>query len=103
MSYRSISDLTEDMDLRKRINACAILEQVEQPWGWVDVNMWKLATQPGWGDAYASAQVAYEDPNNQEKVPPGRNEGAITDSMILSAVQAIRAEEAATQPSQEGQ
>lgn len=82
MSYSSISDLSEDSDLRKRITVCAALEGVQGPWGFVDQYILDFATQPGWGDAYESAQAAAVD-------RPGRNSGVISDEQILSAVQAV--------------
>lgn len=45
--------------------------------------------QPGWAAAYASAKLTYEQAPEGEGIPPGENEGAITDSMILSAVQQL--------------
>lgn len=82
MTYNSISDISEDTALRKRITACAATEGLQGPWGFVDQYIWAFATQPGWGDAYASAQAG-------GMLDPGRNESVITDSQILSAVQAV--------------
>lgn len=90
MSYNSIAAIQQDNDLRMRLTACAAIENADQnPWGWVDMNMWKFAAQPGWGDTYAPALAAY-DPENPGTTPsPGKNEEVITDNMILTAVQSL--------------
>lgn len=87
MTYNDIADLQADNDIRKRLTACAALEGVIGPWGWVDARMWVFAAQPGWGDAFGYA-VAAENPR------PGRDDSVITDAMILAAVQGVRALEA---------
>ncbi len=82
MSYRTQAQAAQDQNLRLRCIACAATERIPQALNWVDQHMWELATQPNWGNAYASA-LANGDP------APGNNEAVITDGMILSAVQAI--------------
>lgn len=88
MSYLTQSRLAADQTLLIRVTACAVMEGIESPQAWAFEHAWDLSAQPGWVAAYGSAKLAHEaDP---ETVPlPGENEAAITDQMILSAVQAL--------------
>ena len=79
MSYLTQAKLADDGHIRLRVTACAATEQIEHPDAWAYEHRWQLSAQPGWVAAYASAAVAGDD--------PGANEAAITDGMILSAVQ----------------
>lgn len=81
MSYNSIAEMARNNALRERIAACASAEGVTiQPTRWADENQWFLAASPGWAAAWASALAS----NNEA---PGRDEGVITDGMILASVQ----------------
>lgn len=82
MSYLMQAKLAGDQTILARVTACAATEGVTDPQGWAYQRQWELSAQPGWVDAYASA-VASGDSE------PGANEAAITDGMILSAVQSI--------------
>jgi len=82
MSYNDIAALAEDVDLRKRLTACAATEGRKSPSWWVESRIWRLVSQPGWSGAYAYAKAA----NNTR---PGYDEAVITDSQILSGVQAV--------------
>lgn len=76
-----------DGDLHQRLAACAAGEGVDDPVSWANARAWKFATQPGWADAYQSAVFSFID-------RPGWRPGAITDAMILTAVQAVITAEA---------
>lgn len=90
MSYLTISHIVDDQSIMRRALACCATEGVENPRTWVIENDWELAAQPNWAAAYASAKLAHDaDPENVP--PPGENEAAITDGMILSGVQALLA------------
>lgn len=78
------SPITNDFGPRKSIQLPD--GQWTIPSYWVQERAWKFSAQPGWVDAYKYAV----DSGDEE---PGANEGAITDGMILSAVQALMAEE----------
>lgn len=80
MSYLVQAQLASDTFILQRVTACVATEGVADPQGWVFRNQWQLSAQPGWVDAYKYA-IDSGDEN------PGANEGAITDSMVLSAVQ----------------
>jgi hypothetical protein len=84
VTYSTIATIQEDFTLRRRLNACAAAEDIENPEQWVVDNSWKLAVQPGWAAAWESALASGVE-------SPGRREDVITDGMILSAVQAIQA------------
>jgi hypothetical protein len=83
MSYRTLAQLAHDEHFLTRVTACAATENIAGPERWSRENQWQLAAAPGFDDAYAYAK-------NTGVEDPGNNEGVINDSMILSAVQAIR-------------
>lgn len=82
MTYNTVADITDSASLTRRIVAAAATEDIPNPEAWANGARWKLAAQPGWGQAWESAVASgVED--------PGASEVVITDGMILSAVQAI--------------
>ena len=82
MAYEHIVSAAQDQDLLHRIAACAASEGYDgDPFTWAAERRWLFAAQPGWGDAYHSAVLSFID-------RPGLRPGAITDQMILTAVQA---------------
>lgn len=91
MTYYTQSKLAFDADLADRVTACVALEGMPDPAGWPIAHRWELSAQPGWDAAYASAIAA-----GIER--PGREEGVITDPMILASVQAIRTAETPPAP-----
>lgn len=84
MSYWDIAEMANDNDLLLRETACAAQEVAGDPYVWAGEHRLDLAAQPGWSEAWASARVAAK-PN------PGKDEGVITDGMILAATQALNA------------
>lgn len=82
MSYLILGKMARDPALLDRVTACAVLEGVTGADQWVRENAWLLSAQPGWVDAYKYAIDSGDD-------QPGANEGAVTDGMILSAVQTL--------------
>lgn len=89
MSYLYQSKIANDSVIRDRIAACAASEKIENPFDWAVSKMWELSAEPGWSSAYASASLLYEN-SPHSSTPPGSNEAAITDGMILSAVQLLK-------------
>jgi acid phosphatase family membrane protein YuiD len=87
VSYKAQAILANNDQLLMRVAACASTQNIPGPYAWSVDHQWQLSAQPGWASAYATAVA-----NNVTQ--PGNNEGVITDAMILSAVQAIIAEEA---------
>lgn len=82
MSYWDISEMSRSTSLINREQAAAAQELPGDPYEWVQDNALRLAAEPGWADAWASALAA----GNPD---PGKDPAVITDGMILSAVQAI--------------
>jgi hypothetical protein len=82
MSYNTQAAMALDADLRLRIAACAATQGVRNPQEWASRNQWSLSASPGWDNAYAYAIAA-------GKPRPGYEEGAVTDAMILAAVQPL--------------
>lgn len=84
MAYLTISTIRQDPWVRDRVAACVALEGIsDAPARWAVDHDWELATQPGWATAWEASTSD----------TPGTDPEAITDSMILSAVQAITAAE----------
>jgi hypothetical protein len=88
MSYNDVAALAADTDFRVRIAACYSTERptsAVHPLTWADLYQYTIAGAPGFGDAYASALAG-----NVEN--PGKDEGVITDAMLLGAVQGLLSE-----------
>lgn len=84
MTYNQIADSAQDADLKRRIAACFAEQDhtLEQPEALASVHMWRICAVPEISAAYAYAvDTQVED--------PGKNEGAVTDAMILAAVQDV--------------
>lgn len=84
MSYTSQAQLSVDSLFIERIAASAAVEvpHTHQPYKWATDNIWWIAASPGFADAYEYALLN----GNPE---PGKDPSVITDSQILSAVQAL--------------
>jgi len=95
MSYHDVWQMTLDSALRGRLAAAASVEATagatldeRDADNWAHVHRYDCCSAPGWGDAWASALAA-------SNPAPGADPGVITDSMILSQVQAVIAAAAA--------
>jgi hypothetical protein len=92
MAYSDIAALTRDADFQARIMACYAVETLNRddlvptPEAWTFANLWELAAQPGFGDAYAYAIANHPDDPTYR---PGNDPAVITDGMILGAVQPL--------------
>lgn len=86
MAYSDIALLSSDNDFIQRTRACYANETTSDPIEWARDHQWQMAGMPGFGDAYASAIL-----NGIER--PGNDPAVISDSQILSAVQALMASE----------
>jgi hypothetical protein len=84
MGYWEISEMSQDIDLCARVQACAAQElpDADNPYVWQAEHMLDLAAQPGWDAAWSSALAS----GNEQ---PGRDPAVISDGMILSGVQAV--------------
>lgn len=89
MSYHAIAIMSQDRGLSDRVAACAAVEGEADPEVWVGAHRWQYSARQGWADAYTYALEA--------KTPaPGIDHAVISDAMILTAVQEIRATKTAT-------
>jgi hypothetical protein len=88
MSYSAIADMTQSLSLTQRIAAAAASEGELVPSKWAQENIWAMASQPGWADAWT---YALENQTLDDNPDTGIRPGVINDSMILAAVQAVRA------------
>jgi hypothetical protein len=89
MAYYDVALLSGDADFLYRVTAAYATDHLEianEAASWAEQHRWNLAAQPGFGDAYASA-IAGGVPD------PGRDPSVISDAQILSAVQAIDADQ----------
>jgi hypothetical protein len=86
MAYSDIAALSADSDFINRHRACATTEGVDDPLTWSQEHQWQMAAAPGFGDAYASALA-------NGIVRPGNDQSVIADPQILSAVQALMAQD----------
>ena len=84
MSYMAQAQLSNDSDFTARVASCAAVEvpHTHQPLQWAYDHIWWIAAAPGFADAYDYALL-----NGNEN--PGADPAVITDSQILSAVQAV--------------
>lgn len=87
MAYYDVFLMTTDYEFLGRSAASYATETLDDPKSedpntWAQQHGWELASQPGFGDAYASARAA----GNEH---PGSDPAVVTDAQILSAVQAI--------------
>ncbi len=85
MSYLTQSRLATDDQLLIRVAACAASLGHANPSVLAGRHAWAWSAQPGWVDAYAKAEAEHAAAPD-EVPPPGANESAITDQMILAAV-----------------
>lgn len=83
MSYNTIAQMQQDYSLRLRLYACAGQEQIENSQQWVDQNVWKIVSNSEFETAY---KYAVDTKNPQ----PGKDEGVISDAVILSHIQQLK-------------
>lgn len=81
MTYTNIANMRDSDSLRRRIVACAAQEAKPVPENWVTTRIWQIVAHDyAWAAAWDYA-VGTGVPD------PGKDEGVITDAMILSVVQ----------------
>jgi hypothetical protein len=98
MAYNTIVQIASSPSLLNRAAAAAAEQGLSDPVGWAQRHAWELAAEPGWADAWESAEAALTlDQNPDTGVRPS----VITDAMILAAVQAIIAAETPEPPPEE--
>lgn len=86
MAYSDIALLSSDGDFIQRTRACYANETESDPMEWARDHQWQMAAMPGFGDKYAYALA-----NGVDR--PGNDQSVISDPEILSAVQALMADD----------
>ena len=89
MTYNDIVKVQQSAGLRVRVVACAAKEGIANPEGWAFEHMWKVATQPGWGEKWASRALNMTEQVRQEGLDIGALDDVITDGDILAAVTSL--------------
>jgi hypothetical protein len=92
MSYLEQDAIAGSSGMLARVAQCATGEGQADADAWASVNRREWAAAPGWDAAWASALASHPGGDYD----PGRDESVITDGMILSQVQDMRAREVAT-------
>ena len=82
MAYLDVASMVKSESLTERMYAAISKEGIDPPEQWQFERRWKLASQPGWDAAWASAVAGGMD-------DPGADPGVITDGMILAAIQGL--------------
>ena len=92
MTYKSMTEIASSQSLVSRIAAAAAQEGAENPTQWAQKNALKLATQPGWADAWNYAKDTITIGNlvgSDVGTFLGNRNDVITDGMILASVQPL--------------
>lgn len=95
MSYQSVVEMAGSTSLMQRLVAAAAGEGQEEPLAWVQRNIWKLASSPGWADSWDYAKQTDTPDNNPDT---GARPGVISDAAILASVQSLRSAEQTPEP-----
>ena len=92
-AYLAISQIATDSNMTSRVAACAAQQQIDDPVGWTLRNNYEWAASPSWGEKWDSALASHPDDGDPDTPPyqPGADPAVITDSDILSTVQALNA------------
>lgn len=97
MAYQHVVDMARSQSLMMRVAACAATEEIPNPESWAANNMWRVATfAAGTGSDWAQVWEYYSSaPQYTADLNPdtGARPTVITDAMIKSAVQGVRATE----------
>jgi hypothetical protein len=92
MSYLTQDEIANSRSMLARVAQAAAEQDVSgDPDRWTYDNRRDWAAAPGWDDAWESARVSHPDDGDPTTpaYDPGTDEAVITDSMILSQVQAM--------------
>lgn len=96
MNYLAQAKITEDNYIIIRVKSAVAAKLPGDPHFWTMKNIWALAAQPGWGEAYGRVLdgEVITDPAAWAGTA-GADPTVITDQMISDAVDTILAQEAA--------
>lgn len=84
-NYNATSQMVESDSLLRRVIACAAAEGIVNPEQWSRDQMWYLASNSDWVDAWA---YAVDNQTLDHNPDTGARPGVISDGVILSVVQA---------------
>jgi len=84
-NYNATSQMVESDSLLRRVIACVAAEGIVNPEQWSRDQMWYLASDPGWVEAWAYAK---DNETLDDNPDTGARPGVISDAVILSVVQA---------------
>ena len=90
MAYNTIVAMAASPSLTARVAAAAAQEGALDPVDWAARHAWEVAAEPGWAEAWASAEASASINFNPDT---GQRDDVISDAMILAAVQGIMLEE----------
>lgn len=88
MTFLVQSETAANPAMLARVAQCAAQEGELEPDAWAQLHRRTWAAAPGWDDAWSSARASHEDDPTYD---PGADEAVVTDAMILSQVQGMRA------------
>lgn len=88
MAYSSIAEMVQSPSLSQRITGAVAVEGEASPDAWTRDHIWAVVSSPGWAEAWDYARDNQTDDDNPDT---GARPGVISDQMILSGVQAVRA------------
>ena len=97
MSYLTQNEIAENASMRNRIAQAATSEDLGDFEGgadaWTSTYRRVWAAAPGWDAAWESYKASHPDDGDPDTPPadPGADEAVITDSQILSQIQAMLA------------
>jgi hypothetical protein len=87
VSYLTQNEIANNRAMLDRVaQAAAQEDKASDPDRWTYENRRDWASAPGWDAAWESYRAAHPD---EPDLDPGKDEGVITDGMILSQVQAM--------------
>ena len=93
MGYLTQNEIATSASMNNRVAQAAAEQEYPDPDRWTYDHRRTWASAPGWDDAWESYKASHPDPDpipdGYIRPDPGADEGVITDSMILSQVQAM--------------
>lgn len=92
MSYASMGEMVQSNSLNQRVVAAAAESSIPMPDMWTQQRMWQIVASPGWDEAW---DYAKDNSTLEHNPDTGARPGVISDAMILSAAQALFAQETA--------
>jgi len=90
VSYLTQNEIASNRAMLDRVAQAAAQEnKASDPDRWTYENRRDWAAAPGWSEAWESFRASHPPVEGEEVADPGKDEGVITDGMILSQVQSM--------------